>query len=319
MAVYTEISDSDFASLLKKFDIGNLASYRGITEGVENTNYLLETDKAKFIATIYEKRVDVSELPFFLELMEHLAKAQIPCPLPVHDKSGNILQEMAGKKLTITSFLEGKWPRAIKNAHCLEVGKIMARMHLASQNFNLTRKNKMSLPAWKEIYSRIAKNADSVKSGLSNEIKSALQEIEKKWPKNLPSGVIHADLFPDNVFFIEDKLTGILDFYFACNDFFAYDLAITMNAWCFENGREFNITKANALLSGYNQVRKLTEEEKSYLPILCTGAAMRFLLSRLYDWLNKVEGAVVVPKDPIEYLNKLRFHQNVKNVSEYGI
>lgn len=319
MAVYTEISSEELEKVLSEYSLGSLEHIKGIAEGVENTNYLLKTDKSKYIFTIYEKRVSRNELPFFLGLMEHLSSRNIPCPVPVRGKDGKVLREIKGRPCSIVSFLEGNWPRNITTNHCFEVGKIMAQMHLASGDFSLQRKNTMSVDAWDKMASETIPHADEVAVGMADEIKTALMHVSISWPANLPSGVIHADLFPDNIFFKNNKLSGILDFYFACNDFYAYDLAIALNAWCFEHREEFNITKAKAMLHGYNEIKPFTEEELESLPVLACGAALRFLLSRLYDWINKVDGAMVTPKDPMEYLKKLRFHMRIKNHREYGL
>ncbi len=322
MAVYTQITEQEFLSLLEQYDIGVLRDLRGISEGVQNSNYLLETDKGKYIATIYESSVDTDDLPFFLGLMEHLAGAGIPCPLPVHALDGRVILEVKDKPFAITCFLEGRSPKSISNEHCAETGKILARMHIATQDFTMNRSNNMSIAGFSAIFDRI-KEAD-VESGISfGEIERSLQYITENWPDGLPCGVIHADLFPDNVFFeggVGDvRVSGLLDFYFSCNDLFAYDLAIVLNAWCFEHGTEFNITKARHLLSGYNSQRPFTEDELDALPVLACGAAMRFLLTRLYDSSRQVDGAIVTQKDPMEYLQKLRFHRQVKHCGEYGL
>ena len=323
MAVYTKITDAEFSSALKLYNIGDFKLAKGIAEGVENTNYLLETTHNKYIATIYEKRVNVNELPFFLKLMQHFSQDKIPSPLPVYAINGDLLQDIQGKKFSIVSFLSGKSVKRISNNHCFELGKMLANMHNSSLSFEMSRENNMSLPMWQEMFSEIKSKTDSFKVGISKEIEKSLSYIADKWAiaekSNLPRGIIHADLFPDNVFFTDNKVTGVLDFYFACNDFFVHDVAITMNAWCFEHGCEFNITKARNLLRGYNSVRKFTDDELKMLPVFASGAAMRFLLSRLYDLINRVEGAEVTPKDPTEYLKKLRFHMHIKSASEYGL
>lgn len=319
MAVYTDISGEEFTELLTRYSIGNFRSAQGIAEGVENTNYLLLTDKNNYIATVFEKRVNADELPFFMGLKEHLAKKGIPCPRPVEDKQGNVIQDIKGRKAAIVTFLEGAWPRRITNAHCKELGKMLASMHLATQDFKLSRPNAMGQSAFKSLFELDKAKADNFLPGLKDDVTQALKRLEEEWPKKLPTGVIHADLFPDNVFFRDEKLTGVLDFYFACNDYYAYDLAICLNAWCFEERAEFNITKAKLLIDSYQQVRPLTAEEKAAFPVLARAAALRFLLSRLHAWLNPVEGAFVKVKDPKEYLLKYRFHSGVNNISEYGI
>ncbi len=319
MAVYTEISPSDVNTLLASYAIGKLESLQGIAEGVENSNYLLTTSKAKFILTLYEKRVNPDDLPFFLELMEHLAANGVSCPLPVKDKNGNMLQTLCGRPAAMVSFLQGKATKLPKNYHLQGLGEAMARMHIAGQSFARKRVNNFSLPTWKSMADHLLPRADEVKFGLATEIKEQLAFLEAEWPSDLPSGVIHADLFPDNVFFEGEKLSGIIDFYFACTDFLAYDVAICLNAWCFEANGEFNITKAKVFLSAYHAVRPLTDKEITTLPILASGAAMRFLLTRLHDWLHRVEGALVRPKNPLEYAQKLRFHQGISHPKSYGL
>jgi homoserine kinase type II len=319
VAVYTDISEADLVAFLARYDIGTLKSFKGIAEGVENTNYLIKTSSDTFILTIYEKRVNAEELPFFMHLKEHLFAGGLPCPKPISAKGGETLQEINGRTAAIISFLQGKWPKQIRNAHCEEVGKYLAKMHTISASFDMQRQNTMGMGMWKQLLSETVDQADEVSRGLSAELKENMQFLEENWPKDLPSGVIHADLFPDNVFFQGDGLTGMLDFYFACNDFYAYDLAICLNAWCFEHGTAFNITKAKAMLRHYNKVRPFSDAEREALPILASGAAMRFLLSRLYDWLKPVEGALVSPKNPKEYIEKLRFHRQVKSHAEYGL
>ncbi len=322
MAVYTHITHQQFTELLDQYDIGNLVSFKGVAEGVSNTNYLLKTDKDSYIATIYEKSTDCSHLPFYWGLMEHLHGDGIPCPVPIKDKKGEILKTVDGCPFAIVSFLKGKWPKNIRNIHCMEVGKIMARMHISARSFDQKLANPLSVDAWNNTYNGMRdKVAEVFSVQVADEISQALEYIKQHWPEKgrLPDGVIHGDLFPDNVFFQADVVSGLLDFYLSCNDLFAYDVAITLNAWCFEHGTEFNITKARALLKGYNQVKPFTENELEALPVLCVGASMRFLVSRLYDYLYQVEGAVVNVKDPSEYLKKLRFHLQVKKHGEYGL
>lgn len=317
MAVYTEIAPEEFKKLLSEYDIGVFKSASGITEGVENTNYLVITETGKYIFTIYEKRVKAADLPFFLGLMEHLSQNDIPCPVPIRDKSGKILKEIHEKPCSMASFLEGEEAKPINAENCIKVGEVMAKMHMASESFSMKRENSMHHGAWKEMFNETKSKANNIEAGLVEEIEKSIEDIDKNWPESLPSGVIHADLFPDNVFFKNKNISGVLDFYFACNDFFAYDLAITMNAWCFD-GNDFNSSRAKAMLEGYNSIKPFTDNELEALPALAKGAALRFLLSRLYDWLNKQNGAKVNHKDPLEYLHKLRFHMNVKSHKEYG-
>lgn len=319
MAVYTEVSDDELETFLEAYDIGGLLSFKGIAEGVENSNFLLHTEAGSYLLTLYEKRVDARDLPFFLGLMNHLAAKDISCPTPIRSKSGDMLGELAGRPAAIVSFLDGVWVRHPEPRHCTQLGQAMAAMHLAGQDFTLTRPNSLTLAGWRPLLDACAPRADEVAGGLADELEAELAFLEQAWPDDLPQGVIHADLFPDNVFFIQNRFAGLIDFYFACNDMLAYDLAITLNAWCFERDCAFNITKARALLTGYAQVRTLEPAELAALPILARGSALRFLLTRLYDWLNHVEGALVKPKDPLDYLRRLRFHRDVTGPGAYGL
>lgn len=318
MAVYTDITEDELERFLGDYDAGSLMSYKGIAEGVENSNFLLHTDKAPYILTLYEKRVDPADLPFFLGLMQHLADRGLSCPLPVARKDGEMLGQLAGRPAALISFLEGMWLRKPAAHHCRQVGAALARMHIAGQDFGITRKNALSVAGWRPLWDKSEARADEVEQGLKGEISVELDHLEAHWPTDLPSGVIHADLFPDNVFFLDDKLSGLIDFYFACNDFLAYDLSVCLNAWCFEKDWSYNITKGMALIEGYQSVRRLSAAEAEALPLLCRGSALRFFLTRLYDWIMTPPGAMVTKKDPKEYLRKLRFHQNVRSVAEYG-
>ncbi len=319
MAVYTEVSDEGLTRFLTRYDIGSLAAYKGIAEGVENSNYLLNTDNGRYILTLYEKRVQRQDLPFFLGLMEHLAERGLPCPLPVHDRDGALLQELAGRPAAIVSFLDGYSVRRPRVVHCDAVGRALADLHLAGSDFGLRRENALSLAGWRQLAASTAARANELTSDFAEEIAREMAFLEENWPGDLPAGVIHADLFPDNVFFRGEAMSGLIDFYFACNDLFAYDVAICLNAWCFEEPNAINVTKARALLRGYNERRPLTEAELSALPILARGSALRFLLTRLYDWFNTNQNALVKPKDPLEYRRKLRFHQSVRSLSDYGL
>lgn len=319
MAVYTEIADEELSEFIAGYDLGALLSVKGIAEGVENSNFLLVTESGEFILTLYEKRVSPADLPFFLGLMKHLAGRGITCPLPVHNRSGEMLGSLAQRPAAIVTFLQGMWVRRPRNHHCSALGEAMAKLHLAGDGFGLTRPNALSVDGWRPLFEPCADRADEVAVGLSAQISSELAFFDDNWPNGLPSGIIHADLFPDNVFFLRDEVSGLIDFYFACNDMFAYDLAIALNAWCFEPDRSLNVTKARALLTAYSGVRPLTPQEIEALPILARGAALRFLLTRLYDWLTVPAGALVVPKDPMEYYQKLRFHRSVVSVADYGL
>lgn len=319
MAVYTDITEDDLSSFLTAYDAGTLLSYKGIAEGVENSNFLLHTTKGPFILTLYEKRVDRDDLPFFLGLMHHLAERGLSCPLPLPRNDGALLGELSGRPAAMISFLEGMWLRKPAAKHCREVGRALAKMHLAAEGFQIRRENALSVEGWRPLWDKSAERADEVETGLQKEIGQELHYLEAHWPDNLPGGVIHADLFPDNVFFIGDDLSGLIDFYFACNDYLAYDVAICLNAWCFEKDGSYNLTKGMALLDGYESVRPLSDEEAAALPLLARGSAIRFFLTRLYDWLMTPAGALVVKKDPLEYLRKLRFHRAVENPVEYGL
>ncbi len=324
MAVYTDVAADDLAEFLSQYDLGELMSYKGIAEGVENSNFLLHTklgDKqGAFILTLYEKRVARTDLPFFLALMTHLAEHGINCPLPVKGKDGEALRELAGRPAAIITFLEGVWPRKPNAVHCAGVGEALAKMHLAGRNFAMSRPNALSVSGWRPLFDAASARADTVQPGLRAFLAAELDHLESGvWPTNLPEGVIHADLFNDNVFFLGDKLSGIIDFTFACNDMLAYDVAICLNAWCFEPDHSFNVTKARAFLNAYGRERRLTEAEEAALPLLARGSALRFLLTRLVDWLNVPPGALVKPKDPLEYFRKLRFHQSVASVRDYGL
>ena len=319
MAVYTDVSADDLTRFLAGYDLGPLLSYKGIAEGVENSNFLVHTQRGNFILTLYEKRVAAGDVPFFLALMEHLAKRGINCPLPVHNRSGQVLGQLAGRPAAIVTFLDGLWIRRPGNKHCAAVGAALAKLHLAGADFKMKRANALSVDSWRPLYRQADGRADAVQEGLAGTIDGELDRLEKVWPRGLPTGVIHADLFPDNVFFLGDELSGLIDFYFACIDTLAYDLAVCLNAWCFEPDHSYNVTKGRAMLQAYAQVRALSDAEREALPILARGAALRFLLTRLVDWLAVPEGALVRPKDPLEYFRKLRFHQSLKSVRDYGL
>lgn len=319
MAVYTEVSDEELIDFVGAYDIGDVVSYKGIAEGVENSNYLLQTTQGPYILTLYEKRVRASDLPYFIGFMEHLAAQGIACPTPLHGTDGAALRTLCGRPAAIITFLEGMWPKRIQPHHCAELGTAIARLHVAGSAFTLQRKNDLSVKDWRPLYDSCAERAHEVDTSLTSILDQELDYLEANWPAELPSGVCHADLFPDNVFFLGDKLSGMIDFYFACNDFFAYDLGICLNAWCFERDGSFNITKARLMLSNYRKVRAISDEELDALPLLARGSAVRFLLTRLYDWLNHPEGALVKPKDPLEYLGILQFHQQVRSPSAYGL
>jgi len=319
MAVYTEVSDDALAQFLADYDIGRMVAFRGIAEGVENSNYSLRTTVGDYILTLYEKRVDPADLPWFLGLMDHLARRGIVCPLPVHGRDGVALRTLSGRHAAITTFLPGVWPRRVRSEHCGPVGEALAALHRAGADYAPVRTNALGPHGWMPLLDRARARADEVQPGLAAELDAALGQILGAWPDGLPVGHIHADLFPDNVFFLEGRLSGLIDFYFAATDILAYDVAICLNAWCFEPDFAFNVTKARSLLSAYTAVRPLSPAERAALPVLCQGAALRFLLTRLYDWLNTPPGALVTRKDPLEYLRRLRFHLSAGDEHAYGL
>jgi homoserine kinase type II len=319
MAVYTEIADEEVAGFINQYDLGKVVACKGIAEGIENTNYLLVTERGTFILTLYEKRVKTADLPFFLALMDHLASRGFPCPTPVPGCDGRVLRSLAGRAAAVVTFLSGMWPRRPTAAHCAELGEAMAGMHLAAADFDGNRENDLSLSGWRPLYEVTVRRGHTLALELRRELEDELAALEVGWPRQLPRGIIHADLFPDNVFFAGGKLSGIIDFYFACRDFYAYDLAISLNAWCFETDGSFNVTKARRLVRAYRAARELTAEELDALPVLARGAAMRFLLTRLYDWLNTPKDALVTRKNPMEYLQKMRFHRGIRGFGGYGL
>jgi homoserine kinase type II len=319
MAVYTEVTDEALADFLTGYELGSMVAFRGIAEGVENSNYSLRTTAGDFILTLYEKRVDPAELPWFLGLMEHLAAHGISCPRPVRGRDGRALRQLAGRPVAITTFLPGVWPRRIRPAHCGPLGAALADLHLAGTSYAPTRRNALGPEGWAPLLDRSRARADDVLPGLAAELDGALAGILGGWPADLPVGQIHADLFPDNVFFLEGRVSGLIDFYFAATEIVAYDIAVCINAWCFEGDGSLNVTKARAMLAAYETVRPLSAPERAALPVLCRGAALRFLLTRLFDWLNTPAGALVTRKDPLEYLRRLRFHLTVSDASAYGV
>lgn len=319
MAVYTDISEVELAAFLRDYDIGELLSYKGIAEGVENSNFLIHASSGAYILTLYEKRVNPDDLPFFLGLMQHLNEKGLRCPLPVRQKSGEAIGRLGGRPAAVITFLEGMWMRRPTVEHCREVGKALAQLHLAGADFPMARRNALGVDGWRPLWNRAAPDADNVEPGLAAEVEADLEHLEKRWPADLPVGIIHADLFPDNVFFLGKELSGLIDFYFACTDILAYDVATCLNAWCFEKDNSYNLTKGAALLSAYDAVRPLSPAEAEALPLLAHGSALRFMLTRLYDWINTPEGSLVVKKPPIEYLRRMRFHRRVGSASEYGL
>jgi homoserine kinase type II len=319
MAVYTDVSAEDLTRFLAGYELGELLSYKGIAEGVENSNFLVHTRSGYYILTLYERRVAAGDVPFFLALMEHLHARGITCPQPVKMRSGETLGTLCGRPAAVVTFLEGMWIRRPDAGHCAAVGEALARMHLAGADFPRTRRNALSVQGWRPLFERAADRADGVQRDLRVTIERELDHLEAAWPRQLPQGVIHADLFPDNVFFLSGQLSGLIDFYFACTDTLAYDVAICLNAWCFEPDHSYNVTKGRNLLASYIATRPLDDAELEALPLLARGAALRFLLTRLVDWLDVPPGALVQPKNPLEYFRKLRFHQKIASVRDYGV
>lgn len=319
MAVYTEVPDDQLIDFIAGYDVGEVTAFKGIAEGVENSNYFLATEKGQFILTLYEKRVAPEDLPFFVGLVEHLADSGIHCPMPVHDKQGQAIRDLCGRPAAIFTFLDGIAVRRPKPLHCELVGRTLGSLHLAGEGFALSRVNALGLKGWRPLFQSFADEAGEIAPDLGNLIAGELDHLEANWPDDLPQGVIHADLFPDNIFFRQGDVSGVIDFYFACNDAFGYDLAIALNAWCFEADHSFNITKGRALFRGYQSVRTLTDAERDMMPLLARGAALRFLLTRAYDWLNTADDAFVKPKDPMEYARRLRFHRSVDSAAGFGL
>ena len=320
MAVYTKLSENNLKDFFSKYNLGKLLKFQGIQEGIENSNYFVKTDSGKFILTVYEKRVEEKDLPFFMGLMKNIFNKNFPSPEPIINKNGNYITEIFGKKAAVVSFLEGTSKKNLTPGNCHEVGIYTAKLHTITKNLNIKRTNRLSVNSWRLIYRKIQRDCSKIYPDLTKIIERNLEVIEDQWPKNIPRGIIHADLFPDNIFFKGSKLTGIIDFYFSCYDFYALEIAICLNALCFEGKNEnlsFNVTKAKKFIDGYSSIRKLTEEEKESLKILCHGAAMRFLLTRVFDYLNLTEDALVKIKDPVEYLKRLEFHNSVKNYQDY--
>ena len=319
MAVYTRVDEDQLAAFLEEYDIGQAVSFSGITQGVENSNYRLTTEKGDFILTLYEKRVDPADLPFFIALMGHMAAAGIPCPTPVQGRDGNVLRQLNGRPAAIITFLTGTYSNQPNAKRCRAVGTTLAQMHLAGADFTMKRPNALASAGWRPLLDAADRNkTDQIRPELWDTASARLSSLLAEWPQDLPKGVLHADLFPDNVLFIDNTVTGVIDFYFACNDMLAYDLAIMLNAWCFEGDGSFNITKARHLLAGYQEARPLSEEEIAAMPILARGASMRFFLTRLYDWINTPADAQVKPHDPMDYWKRLNFHFQVEAASAYG-
>ena len=322
MAVYTKLEKKEINNILLNYRLGNLKRFEGIKEGIENTNYSIETEKGKYILTIYEKRVKETDLPFFSNLMVELSKNGFNCPKPIPNKENNYISNFNDKKFMIVTFLDGRSKSNLSPLECKTVGNQIARMHLITKNFKLNRKNDLSVRSWRSIFTQVKDKCSKIHPELPKLIEANLVSIEKEWPKTLPSGIIHADLFSDNIFFKNNKFSGFIDFYFSCNDFYAFEIAICFNALCFDGVKQnlsFNVTKAKKLMEGYNEVRKISKDEKLAIKVLSQGAALRFLLTRVFDYLNTIDDAVVKVRDPEEYLKRLEFHKNAKNFEDYLI
>ncbi len=320
MAVYTKLDRNKIERILSNYNLGKLDKFEGIEEGIENTNYFLSVENKKFILTIYEKRVKSEDLPFFSDLMSSLVKSKFKCPSPIINKANKTITDFEEKKLMIVTFLEGKAKQNLSPLNCKAVGNEVAKMHSITSNFKFKRENDLSVKSWRSLFESVKDKCSKFHRDLPKLIEENLRDVEKNWPKNLPRGIIHADLFHDNIFFSQDKFSGIIDFYFSCEDFFAFEIAVCFNALCFDGVKEnlsFNVTKAKNFIDGYNLIRPLSLEEKKCIKVLSQGAALRFLLTRVFDALNRVKGAIVKTKDPVEYLKRLEFHKNSKNYEDY--
>ena len=320
MAIYTKLTEGNLKDFFSKYNLGKVISFKGIQEGIENTNYFVQAEKGKFILTIYEKRVQEKDLPFFMGLMRNLFDSKFLSPEPIINKNGNYVTEILNKKAAVVSFLDGSSKKNLSPENCFAVGVETAKMHMITKKLSIKRENRLSVQSWRAIYDNVKKDCSKIHINLPNIVEKNLDEIENNWPQNIPSGIIHADLFRDNIFFKKNKFSGIIDFYFSCYDFYAFEIAICLNALCFEgqkNNLSFNVTKAKKYIDGYSTIRKLSENEKKSLKILCQGAAVRFLLTRVFDYLNLIDGAIVKVKDPIEYLKRLEFHNSVKSYQDY--
>jgi len=320
MAVYTKLNKENIEEILSNYSIGQLEEFKGIEDGIENTNYFLLTNNKKYILTIYEKRVKEKDLPFFSDLMTGLNKEKFKCPIPIKNKNNETISSYKDKSLMIVSFLEGKAKSILSPDNCKSLGLEVARMHLITKKFKIQRQNNLSIGSWRKIFEQIKDKCTGIHKDLPSLIETNLVDVEKNWPKDLPQGIIHADLFSDNIFFKDDKFNGIIDFYFSCNDFYALEIAICFNALCFDGFKDnlsFNVTKAKNFMNGYSQLRKLSDIEKKSIKVMSQGSALRFLLTRVFDTINTVEGAIVKVKDPMEYLVRLEFHKNSKNFEDY--
>ena len=319
MAVYTRINRKDLEDFVSKFDIGDVVSCDGIADGIENTNYLLETTTGKYVLTLFEKRVRPEDLPFFMALMSFLESRSFPCPGPVPDRTGDVLHTLSGRPAVLVRFVSGAWPRNVTPDHCGEAGQTLARLHLSAAEFGMTRSNDLSLPHWRKLAENLGDKPDTLQTGFSARVSEELDLLDAQWPRNLPTGIVHGDMFPDNVFFADGRISGVIDFYFACNDALAFDLAICLNAWCFSTPDQFALNQGTALLAGYQSVRPLNDQERNALPVLARGAAMRFLVTRLHDWFHTPEDALGIRKNPLDLLPVIEFHRTVSDSAAYGL
>lgn len=317
MAVFTKVEQQELALFLAGYNVGKLQSFSGIEEGVENTNYRIETSDTALILTLYEKRVDSLNLPYFFDLMNHLEGAGLPCPKVLTDLAGNKIGRLNDRPAAVQTFLSGQTVKTATPELARQTGALLARMHRAGQSFKKKRLNELSLAGWHQLAEETKDRAGRVIPGLDQVVSMELTYLDDTWPHQLPVGQIHADLFPDNVMAHQGQITGVIDFYFAATDMLAYDLAVTLNAWCFDNDQELLVPIAKNLLEGYESERVLTDMERSSFVTLCRGAALRFLLTRLYDWLNPVEGALVTPKDPTAFYHRLLVHQKIRDFYDY--
>lgn len=320
MAVYTQIDAEQLDAFLAEYDLGSAIAFKGIAEGVENSNYYLETGNGRFILTLFEKRVNPDDLPYFVELKRHLSAKGYPCPEPVAARDGQALRTLADRPALIVTFLQGMSPSRPSARQCRGLGEGLAKMHRALEDFELTRPNDLGPAAWPSLYQGRESVAEGLAPGLADAISDGLDQIRqlRSVSDHVPRGTVHADLFPDNAFFLGEDFAGVIDFYFACTDALAYDIAVCLNAWAFEKGGHFNYTKGQALIAGYESIRALEPAEREAMPTLALGAALRFFLTRLVDWTDTPEGALVKPKNPLDYADRIRFHRAAKGIGDYG-
>lgn len=319
MAVYTEVSDQELKRFLSRYDIGTPVRKTPIAEGVENTNYRIETDRDVFILTLFEKRTRAEDLPFFMDLAAHMAAKGLSIPAPVELSGGGVISTLCDRPAAIITFLNGRPVMAPGPEECAAFGAAVSGLHGAVADFPQSRENPLSLNGWRALADQCRARADDCAGGLGALIDGELAMLSETWPQDLPRGVIHADLFPDNIFFIDGKISGFIDFYFSCTDFFAYDLAIAVNAWCFDRKGGFVRDNAVNIMKAYQARRPLSDAEKKAFPILLRGAALRFLMTRLHDWLNQDPDALVTVKNPLEYRDIILFHQREYNPRDYGL